>query len=365
MPQSLLSSSDRPSALQTPPSTPGSTVSYWHEKMLAYRAELINNSVYLGDAAVDVEAQLCWIRVKKKSILCTVEALKTYEAERAAYNNDITNIDPPSVPEPVTLSAVWRIDEEYFFMTADGNWNPKKDFGGFESSKATCLMAQANEAVFAADHERIVRNITKLVEMGVSGDGRPVKGIFGETPDNRTLIKLRHVLFHLKTDDDDGETGAKLSADSDVDSDEAYGRPTSSNKVEDPKKKQRRLREEEFTMVGWPVRRKEAKATMKNMKGYYVSPIPAFKMVGDAIRPSTYEASLKGADVGVHFNLLHWPIGDVKYPKGLLDTFVGDLVNMRVYAPPKEVFSSSPTKRDWQKDRFTPDVSPSKVRRLL
>ncbi|PSR99177.1 hypothetical protein PHLCEN_2v4191 [Hermanssonia centrifuga] len=119
-------------------------------------------------------------------------------------------------------------------------------------------------------------------------------------------------------------------------------------------------------MVSWPVRRKEAKQQFKNMKGrYYVSPIPAFKMWGDGIRPSTYEASLKGADVGVHFNLLHWPIGDIKYPKGLSDTFVGDLVNMRVYVPPKEVFSSSPAKRDWQKDRFTPDVSPSKLRRLL
>ncbi|PSR99174.1 hypothetical protein PHLCEN_2v4188 [Hermanssonia centrifuga] len=151
-PQSLLSSSDGLSVLQMPPSTPGSTVSYWKEKMLAYRTKLINNSVYLGDAAVDVKNQLCWIRLKKKSILCTVEALATYDAERAAYNEDITNVDPPSAPEPVTLSAVWCIDEEYFFMTADGNWNPKKDFGGFETSKATCLMAQANEAVFAADY---------------------------------------------------------------------------------------------------------------------------------------------------------------------------------------------------------------------
>ncbi|PSR99176.1 hypothetical protein PHLCEN_2v4190 [Hermanssonia centrifuga] len=80
--------------------------------------------------------------------------------------------------------------------------------------------------------------------MGCSGDGRPVKGIFSDTPDNRSLMKVRHVLFHEITEDDDREIAPELSDDSDVDSDEAYGKSSGSAKVEDPKKKQQRLREE-------------------------------------------------------------------------------------------------------------------------
>ncbi len=70
----------------------------------------------------------------------------------------------------------------------------------------------------------------------------------------------------------------------------------------------------EFKIEGWPVRQKQAKTVIVALtKTHSVTPLPAFKKLGEHICPVTYKACLKGADVGVHFSLLHWPIGDLKY----------------------------------------------------
>ncbi len=117
------------------------------------------------------------------------------------------------------------------------------------------------------------------------------------------------------------------------------------------------------------MKKRAAKEEMLSMvKTHQVTPIIAFDIIGDRILPSTYEARLKGADVKVHFNMMHWAFGNSKKPATLSDTIVADLANMRVIVPGKVKSTygkgSPRPKRVWQSDVFTPQIGIKRVRKL-
>ncbi|THG93632.1 hypothetical protein EW026_g7657 [Hermanssonia centrifuga] len=319
--------------------------------MRSLRDDLIEDGTYLGDPDLNVRHAFQWVQFEKGRILCTTQVARAYDEAFAAYKDDVVAAEPPPAPTAANLSGVYRIDESLFFMTADGNWNPKSDYGGFDESKATCLLAAPSESFFAKDFELANRNIHTIVKMGLSGDNRPLKGIFNDTDDGRRLLKLRHVLFEANDEsvakdgsvDDDEKTDSIDGDDESLDIDEVLEVTANGGR---PLTKAEQL---EFFIKGWPVKKRAAKEEMLSMvKTHQVTPIIAFDIIGDRILPSTYEARLKGADVKVHFNMMHWAFGNSKKPATLSDTIVADLANMRVIVP----------------DVFTPQIGIKRVRKL-
>ncbi|THG93268.1 hypothetical protein EW026_g7926 [Hermanssonia centrifuga] len=314
----------------------------WEEKMYRLREGLISGpgrvGTYLGDATLDVGSIFQWVRFEKTSVLCTIDVATAYKQAVQEFNKNTSHdAEAPLPPVMAILCGVYRIDDDKFFMGPDGNWNPYKDFGGLDDSKATCLLGQAAEATFADDYEVMDRNVRTLVDMGRTGDGRKLKGIYTDT-DHGSFLKLRHVLFEELDDAERAEVENKELGSSD---------------------------DEECDITGWPVRKKQSKIAIKKMVNKYrVVVLPAFDLVGDKIRPSKYEALLKGADVQVHFTLLHWPIGNTKDRRSLSDTMVADVLNLRVYVPPrlKPLAYVKAAKRSLEKDLFTPNITAKKIR---
>ncbi len=99
-------------------------------------------------------------------------------------------------PVAAILCGVYRIDDHVFYLGADGNWNPYKNFGSFKESKATCLLGQSAENIFADNYKVMECNVQTLVEMGRSKDGRKLIGIYTDS-NHRPLLKMRHVLFEV------------------------------------------------------------------------------------------------------------------------------------------------------------------------
>ncbi len=165
--------------------------------MRGIRDDLVASGGYLGDPKLNVRQAFRWVQFEKGRILCTRQVAAAYDEAYAIFKDNVVAVDAPPAPDAANLCGVYRIDEALFFMTADGNWNPKSDFGDFEESKATCLLAAAHESVFAKDYALMNKNINILVRMGVSGDNRVLRGIFNVTDDGRKLLKLRHVLFEV------------------------------------------------------------------------------------------------------------------------------------------------------------------------
>ncbi|THG94084.1 hypothetical protein EW026_g7314 [Hermanssonia centrifuga] len=328
------------SGLRSSPALPA-TRTYWEEKMYTLRQELISSpkrvGTYLGDPTLDVMTMFEWVRFDKTSVLCTVDIAANYKAAVKEFKDGGSKGDPPLPPVAAILCGVYKIDEHAFYMGPDGNWNPYKDFGDFVESKATCLLGPSAEELFNADYEILNRNIRELVEMGRSGDRRKLKGIYTDS-EHGPLLKLRHVLF-AELDDDELQSIEDKELNSDDD--------------------------DECDIRGWPVKKKQSKIAIKKMfNKFKVLTLPAFDLVGDPIRPSKYEAVLKGADVQVHFTLLHWTIGNSKDRRSLSDTIVADLANIRVYVPPrlKPAAYAKQAKRTYERDLFTPEISPKKIR---
>ncbi|PSS03523.1 hypothetical protein PHLCEN_2v3975 [Hermanssonia centrifuga] len=364
---SLPSTPSSSSAASMPRTPVNGSMSYWETKMRGIRDNLLAEGGYLGDPKLNVRQAFQWVQFENGRILCTREVAAAYDQAYAIFKDDVVAVDPPPAPDAVNLSGVYRIDEALFFMTADGNWNPKQDFGGFEESKATCLLAAAHDSVFAKDYPLMNKNINTLVKMGVSGDNRVLRGIFNVTDDGRKLLKLRHVLFEANEikeaneGEDDVEGEVALSEDDQVDGDgtDDYALDDLLQVTANGGRHLTQKEEREFLIRGWPVKKRVAKEELAALfNSHQVTPIIAFDISGDRILPSTYEAQLKGADVQVHFNMLHWAFGYTKKPSTLSDTIVADLANMRIIVPgkvaPSHSKSSPRKKRVWQKDVFTP-----------
>ncbi|KAF8061429.1 hypothetical protein FPV67DRAFT_1673075 [Lyophyllum atratum] len=91
----------------------------------------------------------------------------------------------------------------------------------------------------------------------------------------------------------------------------------------------------------WPAVYDAAKHALAEMVDTHcVNPLPAYDMNGRLLKPSAYRENLQGAVVICHLNLSHWFIkGD------LSDTYVANVVNLRVLVPPKPKAQVAPHKR--------------------
>ncbi|THG93312.1 hypothetical protein EW026_g7892 [Hermanssonia centrifuga] len=350
---SLPSTPSSSSAASMPRTPVNGSMSYWETKMRGIREDLLAEGGYLGDPKLNVRQAFQWVQFENGRILCTREVAAAYDQAYAIFKDDVVAVDPPPAPDAVNLSGVYRIDEALFYMTADGNWNPKQDFGGFEESKATCLLAAAHDSVFAKDYPLMNKNINTLVKMGVSGDNRVLRGIFNVTDDGRKLLKLRHVLFEANEikeaneGEDHVEGEVALSDDDEVDGDgtDDYALDDLLQVTANGGRHLTQKEELEFLIRGWPVKKQVAKEELAALfNSHQVTPIIVFDISGDRILPSTYEAQLKGADVQVHFNMLHWAFGYTKKPSTLSDTIVADLANMRIIVPAQTFDGTSQSK---------------------
>ena len=95
-----------------------------------------------------------------------------------------------------------------------------------------------------------------------------------------------------------------------------------------------------------------------------VNPVPAYDMHGILIPPTLYRNRLSGATVELHFEVTHWAMKG-RNGKASSDTYVADIVAIRVLVPPKPTLVT-PRKRKIY-DRMDPFASPSprKKARLL
>ncbi|PSS36837.1 hypothetical protein PHLCEN_2v1319, partial [Hermanssonia centrifuga] len=172
--------------------------SSWEEKMYRLRKGLISGpghvGTYLGDTTLDVGSMFQWVRFEKTSVLCTIDVATAYKQAVQEFKKNISH-DAEALLPPVAaiLCGVYRINDNKFFMGPDGNWNPYKDFGGLDDSKATCLLGQA---IFADDYKVIKCNVRTLVDMGCTGDGQKLKSIYTDTG-HGSFLKLCHVLFEV------------------------------------------------------------------------------------------------------------------------------------------------------------------------
>jgi hypothetical protein len=119
----------------------------------------------------------------------------------------------------------------------------------------------------------------------------------------------------------------------------------------------------EYTIAGWPVASEHAREALEKMKKTHrVNYLDAFDVNSKRIHPLKYRQCLQGAVVQIHFRMTHWAF---PAKKGLLacDTFVSDLVSMRVLVPPAVPKGPTTPKRKFtMTDPFTPDISPKRFR---
>lgn len=98
----------------------------------------------------------------------------------------------------------------------------------------------------------------------------------------------------------------------------------------------------EFKIQNWPTISGEAKLALESMHDTHrVLPIPAYNLHGDLILPSQYQTQLAGATVQIHFILRHWSIAAREGAPGS-DTYVADVMSMRILVPPKPQASRTP-----------------------
>lgn len=89
-----------------------------------------------------------------------------------------------------------------------------------------------------------------------------------------------------------------------------------------------------FRLQNIPVRSKAAKDELVKMRDTFVfNPLPAYDVNGDRISPADYESALRGATVLVTFTLTHYHFKQ-SGTREASDTFVADIVKIRVLAPP-------------------------------
>ncbi|KAI5997899.1 hypothetical protein EDD15DRAFT_2162451 [Pisolithus albus] len=235
-----------------------------------------------------------------------------------------------------TLSAIVKISSSAFYLTSDANYRPGgKVYKHLSQVRPSCICEAPSIEPFKSDFEHVLENLRWLQQQATTAGFTARAGLFPSIPN---CFKVRHVLFEEKraTDNDD-ETESAASA---------------------------------FTIKNWPVNT-AAEEELEGMKETHtVVPIPAYGMSGELINPQSYRNQLEGALVEIKFNLLHWSIAAKKSAAdnaGNLegaDTYVADLDQIWVVAPPTAIPSSSPRKRKVPDtiDTDLATVSPTKKR---
>ena len=119
----------------------------------------------------------------------------------------------------------------------------------------------------------------------------------------------------------------------------------------------------EYTIAGWLVDSEVSKAALEGIKKTHrVNYLEAYDVKSDLIHPLRYRQCLQGAVIQVHFQMTHWAF-PARNGVAACDTFVADIVSMRVLVPlsiPKA--PSTPKRKFMRKDPLTPDITPKKFR---
>ncbi|PSS36932.1 hypothetical protein PHLCEN_2v1223 [Hermanssonia centrifuga] len=296
--------------------------SYWEGKMLDLQQGLMDDdrAIYLADLTIDICQRFEWVCFNKSSILCIKEVATAYHEEVKEYKKDPADNTPPDAPALAILCGVYCIDKEYFFMGPEKNWNPYKDFGGLEGSKATCLLSKAAESIFANDFYLQDKNVCTLVEMGHSDNGHKLNGIFVDSPDNHNLLKIHHVLFEVNVTPLHQSHLLTIAALYKLDE---YEKIVTEEKLVANRANNLFITNEK-SLEGWLVRRQQAKRAIKSMlTKYKVVALSAFEMMGAKIRSTKYNAALKGTNAQFHFMMAHWKIGKGDDRQLLADTCCG------------------------------------------
>ncbi len=128
-----------------------------------------------------------------------MEDAERYRHEQEVYSHDPTNVSEPDLPRAADLVAVFRMDAGLYYLTADGNWQEEGPYAKpFDECKATFLGAEPSHDLFAADFERVERNIRTLVEMARTRGHPSLKGLYQKVHDGRSLQKFSHKMFEVR-----------------------------------------------------------------------------------------------------------------------------------------------------------------------
>lgn len=108
----------------------------------------------------------------------------------------------------------------------------------------------------------------------------------------------------------------------------------------------------EFRLENLPTRSDIAKAELEKMKdAHTLNPLPAYGVNGDIIMPANYDKALRGATVALSFTLKHYAITSRTSDAAAQDTYVADIVKVRVLVPPApRALEQSTRKRLVKKD---------------
>jgi hypothetical protein len=110
------------------------------------RNDLRMKTVYLADGE-DALDGLMWYKTKAFDRVVTRDAAEEYDKEYAEYSQSQGSsvpLDTPSAPSPATLSAIVRLSNYKYFMTACSDWHP--DF-----SKAILPLKDVRPSAIAED----------------------------------------------------------------------------------------------------------------------------------------------------------------------------------------------------------------------
>jgi len=281
-------------------------------KLQDVRTKLVENveqSWYLGENAG--RENVVWYRLGREEVLLTTAAAQAFDdaMEEFASSTEDENpgLTPPPEPEHALLSAVVQITHEDFWMMSCGRWKgPTTVCREFADVKLTCTGTAPNDSVFRRDFPTVLANLNHLMALSSTGFSLK-KGLMVPSRGRTQKIRLRHVLF---------EPGTSESLDTDERNSDTAVMP-------------------EYKIQNWPTISGEAKWALESMHDTHrVLPLQAYSLHGDLIPPSQYQTQLKGATVQVHFILRHWSIA-ARYGAPGSDTYVADVISMRILVPPK------------------------------
>ncbi|EIM88686.1 uncharacterized protein STEHIDRAFT_109051 [Stereum hirsutum FP-91666 SS1] len=248
---------------------------------LSYALEDLQGSyTYLGNENFNTEGQCVWQRRVWHNVL----------AIKGSANSPST--------DGAVITFVGQISDSRYYLLPDAGYrNPTTFTKSLADAKGTATLLCPPLASFGAHWETTYNNVKKLAT-AIATPGNPFKGAL----DSDKSIKVTYRPF-LKKDSFVG------GGDGDID--------------------------EPFRLENIPVHGDIAIAELAAMKKTHIFNIlPAYDVDGNLILPKNYESALKGAVVVVTVNLKHYDF-PTRGSSPASNTFVADVVKIRVLQPPQ------------------------------
>ncbi|KAI6011813.1 hypothetical protein PISMIDRAFT_103949, partial [Pisolithus microcarpus 441] len=164
--------------------------------------------------------------------------------------------------------------------------------------KPSCALTTPGLEPVKSDFATVLHNLCQITEQCITPGYAAGKSFFTGDHSNTTRFKLRHQLFEVP------------------------------DKLQDP-----------YSFERWPLTRERHRAELLKLKNTHrILPIPAYDLVNDLLKLSTYHRYLQGALVEIHFSLTHWGIAGIKR-----DIYGGEIEIIWLLEPP--LGSSSPDRK--------------------